>query len=403
MVEKFKRGEFEKQIGNLPSEVKYCKKCVMSNQRPRIIFNKDGVCSACLNTVNYKDKVNWSDRERQLNELLSKHRRSDGSYDVIVPSSGGKDSALVAHQLKYKYGMNPLTVTWAPLRYTDIGFKNYQSLCDSGIPNFLYMPNGIVHRKLARLCFEELGDAFHIFVLGQSFFPFHMALKHNISLVMYGENGEAEYAGNPELVDSPFVSFEKWNSAFHKGSKLDELIKYGTDNKDYMNEDDFSYSDLEYYTPPSIDKLKDLEVKGMHYFGFYKKWSPQESFYYASEHTGFQASNERSEGTYTKYASLDDKLDDMHYFMKYIKFGFGRTTDDASHEVRDNHINREEAVALVKRYDGEKPSRYFSDFLRYLDINEEQFWSVADSYRLKHIWKKNGSEWTLKNPVWDSE
>ncbi|MCB1176970.1 MAG: N-acetyl sugar amidotransferase, partial [Leptospiraceae bacterium] len=120
----FKRGNLEKQITALPAEVKFCKKCVISNQRPKITFDEDGVCSACKN-ANYKNKIDWDLREKELKDLLDQHRRKDGKWDVIVPSSGGKDSGFVAHQLKYKYGMNPLTVTWTPLIYTDIGFKNF--------------------------------------------------------------------------------------------------------------------------------------------------------------------------------------------------------------------------------------------------------------------------------------
>jgi len=395
----FKRAGFEKQIALLPDEVKFCKKCVMSNQRPRIIFDNDGICSACNNTDKYKNSIDWDDRENQLMKLLDDHRSSDGSWDVIVPSSGGKDSAYVAHQLKYKYGMNPLTVTWSPLRYTDIGFKNFQALADAGLANVLYTPNGQIHRKLARLCFEEFGDAFHVFVLGQISYPFHMAIKHNISLVMFGENGEAEYAGDPALVDKSFVSSEQWTDTYFKGSKLSELIEYGIKHKKYMNKEDFPQVDLKFYTPPTVEEMNEVKIKGKHFFGYYKKWSPQESYYYASEHTGFRANKERSEGTYTKYASIDDKMDGMHYFMKYIKFGFGRTTDDASHEVRDKHISRGEAVALVKRYDGEFPKKYFKDFLEYLDITEEQFWEVADSYRLDHVWKREQGDWSLRKSV----
>ena len=115
---------------------------------------------------------------------------------MIVPSSGGKDSDYVAHQLKYKYNMNPLTVTWSPLQYTEIGLKNLQSKIDAGFDNILFRPNGLTQRKLARLCLEELGDAFHVFVLGQLAYPVHMAVKMNINLIFYGENGELEYAGD---------------------------------------------------------------------------------------------------------------------------------------------------------------------------------------------------------------
>lgn len=395
----FKRGGLERQVPNLPEEIAFCVKCVMSNQRPRITFDSDGVCSACKNTIEYKNNINWDVREKELVVLLEKHRSKDGSWDVVVPSSGGKDSSYVAHQLKHKYGMNPLTVTWAPLQYTDIGIKNFDSFCDSGFTNLLCTPNGKIHRKLARLSFEELGDAFHVFVLGQVSYAFHMAAKFGISLVMFGENGDAEYAGNPEAVDVPFIPSEKWTNLYFKGCQLEEMVQYGIDNKDYLSQEDFSASDLKFYSPPSIGEMEKAGILGKHFFGYYKRWSPQESYYYAAEHAGFEANPERTEGTYTKYASLDDKMDGMHYFMKYIKFGFGRTTDDTSHEIREGHISREEAVALVQRYDGEFPAKYFTDFLNYLDISEEHFWQVVDSWRRKNVWSKVDGEWTLKRRV----
>ena len=118
-----KSKKFERQLIELPKEIKFCTRCVMSNQRPRIIFDEKGICSGCRNSEYFKEKINWTKREDELCKLLDEHRRNDGYWDVVVPSSGGKDSAFVAHQLKYKYGMNPLTVTWTPLIYTDIGYK----------------------------------------------------------------------------------------------------------------------------------------------------------------------------------------------------------------------------------------------------------------------------------------
>ena len=210
----FVKGNLEGQINILPKQVKWCKRCLMSNQRPRISFDKNGICSGCLNSK-YKKTINWKDREKELHDLLDKHRRNDGYWDVIVPSSGGKDSAYVAHQLKYKYNMNPLTVTWSPLEYTNIGWQNLQSQINSGFTNILCSPNGLLQRKLARLCFEELGDAFHVFVLGQIGFPFNIAVKYGVKLVFYGENGELEYAG--EGADKPFRPANEWTSRYFKG------------------------------------------------------------------------------------------------------------------------------------------------------------------------------------------
>ena len=394
----FKRSNLEKQINFLPKEVKWCKKCLMSNQRPRINFDNEGICSGCKNS-NYKNSINWEDREQELLQLLDKHRSKNGYWDVVVPSSGGKDSSYVAHILRYKYGMNPLTVTWSPLKYTNIGKSNFDSLIDSGLSNILCTPNGNLQRKLARLCFEELGDAFHVFVLGQLAFPFHIACKFNISLVMYGENGELEYAGDPSYKDKAYRPSDEWVEKYFKGSNFDSLLNFGLENKDYINKDDFCESDLIFYQTPLKNELDKKNILGEHFFSYYHKWNPQENYYYASEHTGFKPNPQRTEGTYSKYASIDDKMDGFHYYMRYIKFGLGRCVEDVSHEIRDGHITRDEGLALAKQFEGEFPKKYFSEFLEYLDISEKHFWDVVDSWRLKHLWIKKQNKWILKNQL----
>ena len=155
---------FDKQLGKLPKKIKFCKNCVVSNQRPRTDFNSEGVCSACEWSYEKNFKVDWKQREEELKNLLAKHRKSNGEFDVIVPSSGAKDSAFVAHTLKYKYNMNPLTVTWSPMLYTDIGFKNLRKMIDSGLDNILGTPDGKTHRTLTKLSLEIMGDLFQPFI-----------------------------------------------------------------------------------------------------------------------------------------------------------------------------------------------------------------------------------------------
>ena len=394
----FVRRNLEGQIRKLPQKVQWCKLCLMSNQRPRIYFNEEGICSGCMN-ADYKKTINWKDREKELRDLLDKHRRKDGYWDVIVPSSGGKDSAYVAHQLRYKYNMNPLTVTWAPLEYTNIGWKNFQSLINSGLSNILCTPNGILQKKLSRLCFEELGDTFHVFVLGQVNYPFHLALKYGIKLVFYGENGELEYAGDSGNKDKPFKPANEWINQYFKGNNFNDLLNYGLKNKNYLNNDDYCEPDLIFYKTPNLDEMESSNIEGRYFYSYYHKWSPQENFYYASQFTGFQPNPERSEGTYSKYASLDDKMDGFHFYMRYIKFGLGRCVEDVSQEIRDGHITREEGLALAKKYEGEFPERYFNEFLKYLNIDKIQFWEIVDSWRSSHLWKKNGNNWELRYPI----
>jgi len=396
------RKTLDKQLLSLPKKVKFCKLCVISNQRPRIFFDNNGICGACRHDYRKKHEINWSLRKNQLEQLCDKYRRKDGGWDVLVPGSGGKDSAYVAHVLKHEYGMHPLTATWVPFKYTDIGYKNYINFVDAGFTNIQGHPNGKLHRKLARICFEEVGDNFHPFIWGQHGFVFNTALKYDIKLVFYGENGSLEYGGNSSAKDISNIQMEdhvvnvEKNS--WKGATVNDVVKYGLKYKDYFTENDFTQSDLLLYSLPSVNELRGKGMQ-MHYMSYYHKWDPQENFYYASEHTGYQANPVRSEGTYSKYASLDDKLDGFHFYLMFIKFGIGRATSDAAHEIRDGHITRDEGVSLVKRYDEEFPTKYFEESLEYLDVDEAHFLEIVDSFRLPHVWVKTNGEWKLRHTV----
>jgi N-acetyl sugar amidotransferase len=323
-----------------------------------------------------------------LRELCDQYRRDDGRFDVIVPGSGGKDSTRVAHELKYNFGMHPLTVTWAPFEYTPEGFENFRNFVKvGGFSNLMAWQNGRLHRKLSRLAFEAVGDPFLPFIYGQMCYPFHIAHRFDVRLVFFGENGEAEYSGNPEVFNLRGMPFEIWAEQYFKGIMVDDLIRFGQEETDYFEKEDFDESDLIFYRPPNIETMKKQGVE-FHWFSFYKKWVPQENYYYASEHTGFKANPAgRSEGTYSKYASIDDQLDGLHYYLAFVKFGIGRATSDAAHEVRDGHITREEGAVLVKRFDGEFPTRWFRESLDYLGITEERFWEIVDRFRQPHIWK----------------
>ncbi len=379
-----------RQRYNLPSEVKFCKKCTISNQRPRITLDEDGICSACNFALYKKEKFDWEKRENELVALLDRFRKSDGSYDVIVPASGGKDSAYIAHELKYKYGMNPLTVTWSPHLYTEIGWQNFQGMIHTGnLANVLGTPAGETHRKLTKLSFEILGDPFQPFIYGQTNFPLQVAVNYGIPLVMYGENGEVEYGGDMKNAFTPTRDYKgDHKKHYFSGMGPEDLVKYG-----------ISENDIAPYMAPSNDKLDNLGCE-IHFYGYYKKWIPQEFYYYCTEHTGFKANPVRSEGTYSKYASLDDKLDGFHYFLAYIKFGLGRATSDSAHEIRDNHLTREEGVQLVRKFDGEFPVHNFQIFLEYCGITEDYFWEVIDSWRSPHLWGKDKEgNWKLRHTV----
>jgi N-acetyl sugar amidotransferase len=396
----------------LPQKVLFCKYCVISNQRPSssiefkhrvsdaketIGFDKEGVCSACRFNEFKSTEIDWELREQSLLSLLEKHRKSDGSYDVIVPGSGGKDSAFTSHVLKYKYGMNPLTVTWAPHKYTEIGWKNFENWIHiGGLDNILFTPNGRLHRYLTRQAFLNLLHPFQPFIIGQRIIGPSMAAKFGVKLVMYGEN-QAEYGNNIHENATPTM-----DQRFFSGDDPNKLIIGGKSVEEILSEKDFNLNDFAPYIPPSASSLDSRGVE-VHYLGYYIKWDPQECYYYAVENTGFQSNSERTEGTYSKYSSIDDQIDMFHYYTTLIKFGIGRATYDAAQEIRNGKITREEGVKLVEKFDLEFPRKYFKEFLEYIDISEDEFHSTIDKFRSPHLWTKSSGEWKLRKNVWDED
>ncbi|WP_295583629.1 N-acetyl sugar amidotransferase [uncultured Lamprocystis sp.] len=377
------------ELYKLPIEIKFCKKCTISNQRPRITFDADGVCSACNFAEHKRIKIDWAAREAELVALCDRFRKSNGEYDVIVPCSGGKDGSFVAHQLKYKYGMNPLAVTWAPLKATAIGRQNLDAFIESGFNHVLGTPNPVVTKRLTNLAFKHLGDPFQPFIYGQTNFPLHMAVKHKVSLIMYGENGEVEYGGDMKNANRPTREVQDHDKHYFSGLPPEFWADHGV-----------SLADLYPFMAPRFEQIKSNKTE-IHFLSYYQFWDPQENFYYCREHTGFTPNPERSQGTYSKYASLDDQIDGFHYYLAYVKFGIGRATSDAAHEIRDGKINREEGVALVKRYDHEFPSRYYNEFLEFCSLNDAEVHEIIDSWRSDHIWKREGNEWKLRRPIWE--
>ena len=332
------------------------------------------------------------EREEILEKLLSKFKRTQG-YDVVVPGSGGKDSSYASHILKYKFGMNPLTVTWAPHLYTNIGFKNFSNWIHvGGLDNILYTPNGKLHRLLTSLAFKNLLHPFQPFIIGQRIIGPKISSKFGVSLVMYGEN-QAEYGNKIDENNIPVMD----DNFFTVDNPLN-LKLGGLTIQKIMTDYGYKLSDFEPYLP--LDKLEIKKSKiEVHYLGYYLKWDPQECFYYAVENTGFEPNTERTEGSYSKYSSIDDKIDPFHYYTTLIKFGIGRATYDASQEIRNGKITREEGVALVNKFDEEFPKKYFHEFLEYIDISEKEFWKIIDQARSPHLWKKIENKWILKHKV----
>lgn len=408
-----------KNMYGLPTEIKYCKKCNVINQKPTstneynhdintdqipIKFNKKDICFAC-ETVEKKwnKKINWDEREKELIDLLEKYKDFKGPYNCIVGGSGGKDSSFQSHILKYKYGMRPLTVTWSPHMYTNIGWKNFRNWIDiGGFDNYLFTPNGKVHRHLTRSALINILHPFQPFILGQKSFVAQMAFKFNIPLIFYGET-PSDYGtelGDEKKFSSNIEDSHPGFTMNPVGSMKLEDIKLGGEPISSHIEKGFSIEDFEPYLPLDINKINEAKIE-TRFLGYYLKWIPQENFYYAVENTGFEVNNKRIDGTYQKYASIDDKIDGFFYYTSYIKFGYGRAMSDSTMEVRNGHITKEEGLGLIKQFDGEFPKTYEKEFLEYCSVSREEFDALCDKFRPKHLWQKKSNRWELKVTPWE--
>ena len=401
-------GPLEIKYG-LPAEVKYCKRCVISNQRPSsavefkhtkeskkstIRFDGDDICDACRFAERKNQDVDWEARRADLAELCDRFRSRNGSYDCLVPGSGGKDSIYAAMVLKREFDMHPLTVTWAPHIYSDVGWYNHQAwIHKGGFDNYLFTPDGQMHRKLTRLAYRNLLHPFQPFIFGQKNYAPKMAEKMGLPLVFYGEN-EAEY-GNPAKDNN---SAKRDVTYFASETASNEDLYFGGVSMAELPDHGIQPGQMEPYMPADAEALKNANIE-VHYLGYYIKWVPQECYYYSSETVGFLANEDRTEGTYSKYNSIDDKTDPYHYWTTLVKFGIGRATYDASQEIRNDHITRKEGVALVRRYDHEFPRKNFVEFLDYLDMDEAEFFEIADRFRSPHLWKKTGDTWQLRHNI----
>tara|TARA_Y100000741_G_scaffold310381_1_gene254100 strand:- start:1967 stop:2851 length:885 start_codon:yes stop_codon:yes gene_type:complete len=283
--------------------------------------------------------------------------------------------------------MNPLTVTYSPLLYTDIGWKNLRSWIDvGGFDNYLFSPNGKITAALAREAFKNILHPIQPFKFGLKTLAAKMAIKFNIKLVMYGEM-MAEY-GSGETDDTESPSFDK---SFFVNDNKDVYIA-GKEVNELKELHNFSDNDLLPYMPL---KSKDVEKSELNveFLGWYLKWNPQEIYYYATENCGLNTDPERTDGTYGRYAGLDDKFEWLHFYCAYIKFGIGRCRLDSSQEIRSGHITRDEAILLCKKYEGEIPRRYFDDCIKYMGFTRNEAMSIIDNFRSPHLWRKSNDVW----------
>jgi len=374
----------------------YCKKCLMPSTRPRITFNEEGVCNACQWAEVKRTSVDWSARWKELEELCDKHRCTDGSdWDIIVPCSGGKDSYHIAWNIKHKLNMHPLLVTLSPLLPTEIGRKNLQNLIGKGFDLIQIHPNGEVYRRLHKKGFIEQGRPQLAFVTGITTAVLKIAVRFNVPFVMYGEEGESEYGGRMDYAHK--AQFDrKWTV---------DIYFSGRDTSEYIGEE-FTKEDLKWWDFPSSEELEKAGVFLAHW-SYFENWDHRLHYKTAREKLELQPVKVKSieDGvtgfaTYTDFTSLDDPfMRTLHTYLMFLKFGFGRGSQEATCDIRVGQMTREEGIELVKKYDAYDCRDFRDKILRVFEMTEAEYQQVIDKWANKALLEKVDGRWQLKKEL----
>lgn len=360
-------------------DVFLCKKCLVLSTRPRIQYTK-GVCNACI-WAEKKKNIDWNERWKQLEDICNKYRCIDGgNWDVIVPCSGGKDGSYVAWKLQHDLDMSPLCVTFAPQLQTELFRKNLRNFIASGFDHININPNPIIYRKFAKHGFITQGRPRLPNTLGLSLAIFKIAVGLDIPFIMYGEEGEEEYGGATTQIGELKINKKYLVDYYYSGHSPEEYLKV------------FPKQDLKWWSFPDDDKLGELFPT---HWSHYENWDSNKHFKLAMDKTGLQTKDEPSVGTYTNYAQLGERLQDLSMYLMKLKFGFGRCWSDVCLDIRGGRMTRDEGIRLVKKYDGVFPYEYLGDYLNFFDMSYNEFWDTCESWRNLNVWKKQNDRWVV--------
>ena len=378
--------------GRRPPKMRYCKKCVYPVVAVNLAIADDGVCMGCR--VNeQKVEIDWAARARMLRELLEEYRSRDGSrYDCIIPVSGGKDSYYQTHVIKNVYGLNPLLVTYHGNNYTEVGQRNLLKMRERfGVDHLIFGPGVSLLVKMNRLCFKKMGDMNWHAHCGIFTYPVQAAVRHRVPLLIWGEHGFLDLAGQFSLHDLVEMTARYRLEHAQRGFDWPDMIDA---------EEGITARDLLWARYPSDDELADVGVRGI-YLGNYVPWEANAQTQLIMERYGWEPSPMPFERTYRRMSNLDDMHENgIHDYLKYIKFGYGRATDHASKDIRAGLMTRDEGIAMVRKYDQVKSSD-LQRWLEYVGMSEAEFDRIADTFRDPRVWwKDEGGRW-CKDNLWE--
>lgn len=376
--------------------MKRCVRCLYpENAKPTIIFDENGLCSGC----NYYDtrknlKISWGERKQLLEKIIEESKdyskKNNSNYDCIIPVSGGKDSSYQVYYLKKNFNIKPLLVSFNHCFNTSAGNQNLKNLIvESGFDHIRFTAGLNSVKKISKYMLEKVGDITWHYHAGIRTVPVKVAIEKKIPLIIWGEHGFGELTGLISF--NNFVEYTKWSRLEHdmRGIEAESLVGNG----------DIDIHDIHPYQYPNDKEVANLDLRGI-YLGNYIEWNHKKNTEIVTNEFGFKSVRYKRERTFNLHAKIEDHANDIHDYMKYLKFGYGRATDDASQEIRNGRLTREEGIEIVKKYDHIEPSS-LKKYCEFLDISVEHFYSIINKQRSPDVWqinKKDGS-YSLKKSL----
>ena len=364
--------------------MRYCKTCLFPETKPDLFFNEQGVCSACVSSIQKKTEIDWNNREKEFFEIINKYKKQPNEigYDCLIPVSGGKDSTYQAYFMKEVCGLNPLCVCFETTSITELGQQNLDNISKMGIDVIYFKKNYEVYKTMVIEGFKRVGDEMWPNHIGIFTIPVNIAVKFNIPLIIWGENPQQEYGGPLEAVENKYLN-RKWLEEF--GGLIGNRIQ------DMIGINGLTEKDLTPYFYPSDEEIEKVGVVGL-FLGHYFFWDAKKQLEIVKKH-GFSVKEDGPvEGTYTNYENLDEKMHGLHDYLKYVKYGFGRATDHACIDIRNNRIIRDEGLKLVKKYDGKYPHNSINEFVKYSGMTKPEVDSIIDSFTNSMLFEKDQNE-----------
>ena len=364
--------------------IKFCKTCLFPDTKPDLYFDEYGECDACSSAKQKwqgSQMIVWEKRAKEFDDLLSKIPKGE-IYDCVVPVSGGKDSTYQTYRMCVHHGLKVLAVTFDQFDQTNIGRHNLDVLRDIGVDHLHFTLNPQLVKLLVLRGFEEVGDPYWVNHVGIFSVPSRVASWMKIPLIVYGENPQFEYGGPPES-RNPKPMNKRWRQEFGglRGLREEDLI----DSK-------VSKRDVEILKFPD-----DADMEGISgvFYGDYFKWDPVSHTEFVKQ-LGWKALEAAPMGSSSADENCDMEFIDIREHIKFLKFGYGRATDQLNILIRSGNLTRAAALDIVREIDGAVSEESIEKFCNFVGITKLYYETLIDRFVNKSLFEKVNDEWLYK-------